>query len=71
VQTVVISALLLAFGLGVDRSVVLPREGELARSTPIVRKARAVEDFSDDMLSGYRLARGERQAPVRRGGNIQ
>jgi hypothetical protein len=71
VQAVVISALLLAFGLGVDRSVVLPRQDARTVSTPIVPKARAVEDVTDDMLSGYMLAQSRRQAPVRRGGNIQ
>jgi hypothetical protein len=71
VQAVVISAMLLAFGLGVDRSVVLPRQGDLASSTPIVRRARAKAEITDDTLSGHMLAQSERQTPVRRGGNIQ
>jgi hypothetical protein len=74
VQAVVISALLLAFGLGVDRSVVLPRQEALSVSTPVVRGTRAVVDTTDDMPSGYMgymLARSEHQVPVRRGGNIE
>jgi len=71
VQAVVISALLLAFGLGVDRRVVLPRQGTLSTATPAVHKTRGVKDMTEDMLSGYVLAQSERQEPVRRGGNIQ
>jgi hypothetical protein len=71
VQAVVISALLLAFGLGVDRSIILPRQVTSPSSTPEVRKTHAVEDMTDDMLSGYILARSGHEAPARRGGNIQ
>jgi len=71
VQAVVISALLLAFGLGVDRRVVLPQQRTVSTSTPAVPKTRALEDLTDDILSGYVLAQSERQEPVRRGGNIR
>jgi len=71
VQAVVISALLLAFGLGVDRSIVLPRQDSAYVATPIVHKVQVSEEAADDMLSGYKLAHYERQPAVRRGGNIR
>ena len=71
VQAVVVSALLLAFGLGVDHRVVLPREEYRIQSTPTIRKARAAEDFPEDMLRGYILARMEQTLPHRMGGEIR
>jgi hypothetical protein len=71
VQAVVVSVLLLAFGLGVDRSLVLPRDDSVTIATPSVRETRVFEDGTDDMLRGYMLARSQRHSSVRRGGNIQ
>jgi hypothetical protein len=70
VQAVVVSALLLAFGLGVNRGVVLPRREYRLESTPTIRRARAAEDFPEDVLRGYMLRR-EPEQPVRQGGNIR
>jgi hypothetical protein len=70
VQAVVVSALLLAFGLGVDRGVVMPRREYRLESTPTIRRARATEDFPEDVLRGYML-RIEPQQPIRQGGNIR
>jgi len=61
VQTLVVSALLLAFGLGVDRNLTAPRGGQVARSTPAVQKVVSVQEPLNDMLSGYLLARMEQQ----------
>ncbi len=57
VQTVVVSALLLAFGLGVDRNVTAPRGERDVRATPTAVKAERHEEQPDDMLSGYLLVR--------------
>jgi hypothetical protein len=72
VQAVVVSALLLAFGLGVDRGVVLPRREYRLGSTPtVVQKARASDEFQEGMLRGYILARMEQRLPQRMGGEIR
>lgn len=72
VQAVVVSALLLAFGLGVERAVVMPRREYRVDSTPtVVRKVRAPEEVPEDMLRGYVLARMERRLPQRLGGEIR
>ena len=70
VQAVVVSALLLAFGLGVDRGVVLPRQQYGIESTPTFRRARDAADSVGDVLRGYMLRR-EPELPVRQGGNIR
>jgi hypothetical protein len=65
VQTLVVSALLLAFGLGVDRNLTAPR-GELAvRSTPTAPRVVASEELPNDMLRGYLLARMAQQPRAR------
>jgi hypothetical protein len=69
VQAVVISALLLAFGMGVDQGVVMPaREYTLATASP-VRRSRVSEDAPRDVLRGYVLLQMEKEAaqPHRRG----
>lgn len=72
VQAVVVSALLLAFGLGVERDVVMPRREYRVYSTPtVVRKLRAPEEVPEDMLRGYILARMEQRLPQRLGGEIR
>ena len=63
VQAVVVSALLLAFMLGVDRNVVAPRVEQRVRPTPTVQRVAVDQEFPDDMLRGYMLARVER-APL-------
>ena len=70
VQTVVVSALLLAFGLGLDRNVTAPREQRDIRSTPTVQRVKSIQEQPDDMLSGFLLARMSQQppAPQRPGG---
>ena len=71
VQAVVVSALLLAFGLGVERGVVLPRREPVVRATPTVRKVRAVQDLTDDVLRGYMLVHHDEEPPARQGGDIR
>jgi hypothetical protein len=69
VQTVVVSALLLAFGLGVDRNLTAPRGGQAARATPTVQKVVSAQELPNDMLSGYLLARmGQQPATHQRPG---
>jgi hypothetical protein len=72
VQAVVVSALLLAFGLGVERDVVMPRREYRVDSTPtVVRKVRTSEEVPEDMLRGYILAHMEQGLPQRLGGEIR
>jgi hypothetical protein len=61
VQTVVVSALLLAFGLGVDRNLTVPRGEHAVRATPTVQRVDSSQELPNDMLSGYLLARMEQQ----------
>ena len=56
-QAVVISALLLAFGLGVDRNAAVPRRSLVARPTPTAHTASSPAERSEDMLRGYMLFR--------------
>lgn len=65
VQAVVVSALLLAFGLGVDHNLTTPRGEQVLRSTPTVPKVVSIQELPDDIPSGYLLAHGEPQAPAR------
>lgn len=64
VQAVVASALLLAFGLGVDRNVTAPRGEQAVRSTPTVPAAVPAQQEANDMLSGYVLSRMAQEPPV-------
>lgn len=67
VQAVVISALLLAFGLGVDDNVVMRgRETALATTSP-VRRTHASEDVPQDVLRGYILVEMQRDTAQFRG----
>jgi len=70
VQAVVVSTLLLAFGLGVDRNVTAPRGAQSAHATPTAQKVVSSQELPDDMLSGYLLARMQKQSLTRqrRGG---
>jgi len=70
VQAVVVSALLLAFGLGVDQNTVMPRQEHRIQATPTIHRSSTTEDL-DDVLRGYMLARNLRELPTRRGGNIR
>ena len=55
-QAVVVSAILLAFGLGMDRELATP--GTYAqRATPTVRSSQSQTDSTDDMMRGYMLFR--------------
>jgi hypothetical protein len=55
-QAVVVSAILLAFGLGMDRELVTP--GTYAqRATPTVRSSQPQGESTDDILRGYMLFR--------------
>jgi hypothetical protein len=65
IQTVVVSALLLAFGLGVDRNLTAPQGEHIIRSTPTVERADNSPEQPNDMLSGYVLARMAQQPPIR------
>ncbi len=71
VQAVVISVLLLAFGLG-DHNVVMPGRQYRTTSTPTVRRARVSEEFPEDLLRGYVLRQMEKASLSRnhRGGHI-
>ena len=73
VQAVVVSALLLAFGLGLNRGVVVPRPEHRIHATPTVtRRARvSSQQFPEDVLRGYILVRMEQQQPQRLGGAIR
>ncbi len=55
-QAVVVSAVLLAFGLGVDRELAASR-GYPQRATPTVQKGHTQTESADDMLRGYMLFR--------------
>jgi hypothetical protein len=55
-QAVMISALLLAFGL-VDRNASVPRKSLVARPTPTAHTASSPAERSEDMLRGYMLFR--------------
>jgi hypothetical protein len=70
VQAVVVSALLLAFGLGVDQNTIMPREEHRIQATPTIHRSSTTEAL-DDVLSGYKLAQNLRELPTRRGGNIR
>jgi hypothetical protein len=65
VQTVVVSALLLSFALGVDRNPSLPQAERTVRSTPTVQRMNPNQELPNDMLSGYLLARMAQQSPIR------
>jgi hypothetical protein len=71
VQAVVISALLLTFGIGLDQGVVIPvREQRMATSVP-VRRPRISEDVPKDILRGYVLLQMQKEAaPSYRGGYV-
>ena len=61
IQAVVISSLLLAFGLNLDQGLGLPDSEYVLSSTPIVRKSKVREDVPADALRGYVLLRMERE----------
>jgi len=68
-QAVVVSSLLLAFGLGVDRSMVVPQRKRQTVSTPTVQVSVASEEMPQDVLSGYILFRQAREPlPRKRSG---
>lgn len=64
-QAVVVSALVLALGLGVDRNLAPPRPELMVRPTPAVKVIGTDQDRVDDMLRGYLLVRRE-QEPISR-----
>lgn len=64
VQTMVVSALLLSFALGVDRNLTAPQGEHTIRSTPTAPRVVSSEKLPNDMLSGYLLARMAQQSPV-------
>ena len=65
VQAVVISSLLLAFGLNLDQGLGLSDREYILSSTPIVQKPRVREDVPVDALRGYLLLRMERDQAQR------
>ncbi len=65
VQTMVVSALLLSFALGVDRNLTAPQGERTLRSTPTVPRVASSQELPNDMLSGYLLARMAQQPPIR------
>jgi len=65
-QAVVISVLLLVFGLEVNHDWVTPKGDGRAYSTPITRRAPTSQEYPDDVLRGCILARQARMERVRR-----
>jgi hypothetical protein len=65
-QAVVVSSLLLAFGLGLDRTMVVPRTERQAVATPAVRLSVASDEKPQDVLSGYVLSRLAKEPLPRR-----
>jgi len=72
VQAVVVSTLLLAFGLGVEQSVV-SRSRPGTETKIVTGREAAIFDERDDMLRGYVLLQMEKQPPAPRhvGGYIE
>jgi len=64
-QAVVVSALLLVFGLGVDHDRMSTIDYRL-RATPTVTGSTALKDSPDDVLRGYMLFRREAEPPAQR-----
>jgi len=72
IQSVVVSALLLAFGLGVDRNVTAPRGAQVPYATPTAPRIVASQELPKDMLSGRLLLRMKQQPPApQRPGGVQ
>lgn len=65
VQAVVISALLLAFGLEVHRNVPLSQRTYQASATPTIYKVSAPVESDQDMLRGYTLLQKGKELPSR------
>ena len=60
VQVVVISVLLLAFGLG-DHNVIMPGSDSRIASTPTVRRSQVSADVPEDVLRGHLLRQMEKE----------
>ena len=65
-QAVVISVLLLVFGLEVNNDWVTPKGDGRAYSTPITRRAPTSQEYPDDVLRGCILARQAREAHLQK-----
>ena len=65
VQAAVISVLLLAFGLELDRNASTWQDMRQTHSTPAIQRRRTAPDQPEDVLCGYMLARMARKAPPR------
>ncbi|MBC7232428.1 MAG: hypothetical protein H5T68_04190 [Chloroflexi bacterium] len=61
VQAVVISVLLLAFGLEVNRNMPLSQKAYQASATPTISKVSAPAESDQDMLRGYMLLQKEKE----------
>jgi len=72
-QAVVVCSLLLAFGLGLDRTTLVPHAERRAAATPAVRVSVFSEEMPQDVLSGYVLFQQARQPLPRKisGGYIR
>jgi len=64
-QAVVASALLLAFGLGVDRDVTTPSRKIQTPVTPSAQGMEWSQGLPKDVMRGYMLARAEPEPPTR------
>lgn len=73
VQAVVVSALLVAFGLGLDHGVVMPQREQSKQATPTiaVRAGPPASEAPWDVLRGYVLAQMERGRRQRLGGEMR
>jgi hypothetical protein len=69
-QAAVLSALLLAFGLGVDHDPVILRMSYRERPTPTLQKVTIQAERSEDMLRGYLLVRSHAEPLLHNEGRI-
>ena len=60
-QAVVISALLLAFGLKVDRNTIMLQGAYRTSSTPVIRKISITQGCPKDVLRGYMIVLAQKE----------
>nr|MBC7245465.1 hypothetical protein [Chloroflexota bacterium] len=65
IQAVVISALLLAFGLEIERNTHLARSPHVMSVTPTTHRLSVLQETYQDMLRGHMLLQKEKEQPVR------
>lgn len=65
IQAVIISIMLLAFGLGVERSILPTRDLQSASATLTAPRVSVPQETFQDMLRGHLLLQKEKELPVR------